>query len=452
MAYILREESTSGILQLASSSSLRILKKICRGVSWWDEVEVEEKPKTSHCPRGYFHLSRYPLLPSQHAILSPGSQATSAADGCRDAVELVKDNLQCGLARLMQSWSLGGHPERSFARLGHRLKKKYVVNIYMTKLYYIRTVLYNSVGKLSCKSIGWFPRFCQEVCTIQPDSVDIPLLVTDDQGDEHEMMKDTAILWPWDFFSHLWNEGKFLQWVSDDPATASVRSTQFWEHCEGMGFFNQLGLDASAYASCMPLSFHADGVKVYKNQKAWIYSVSSSCRKGPSMTTKFVYLIVRENQIVKNKTHDSIGKLSGYIMDVLSTGRFPLYDYEGSEFPTGSMAARRAGELFAGGWSFAFASFRGDWEARVIIHKLTRSYRSKYICEHCMASYSDAFTFADFRQTAASQSVRFSHNDFLLLSSPQNQSSWLTVRGWTKDRNLEDSFNNYFNLFHLVFL
>ena len=289
-----------------------------------------------------------------------------------------------------------------------------------------------------CIQKQWGPRFCKEVCSIQPKTVDIPLVITDDQGDDFETMKDIAVIWPWDFFAYLWNSGKFLQWVSDDPTEAGFRTTQFWEHCEGLEFFNQLGLDASQYASCVPVSFHADGVKIYKNQKAWIYSLSSSCRKGPSMSTKLVYIMVRDNQVIKGKTHDSIGKLTGYIMDILSTGKFPHYDFDGSEFPAGSPESRRAGATFAGGWTFGFSAFRGDWEARVIIHKLTRYYRTTYICEHCMASYKNDFSFADFKTTAASQLVRLSHSDFLALNPVHDQSSWTSVRGWTKDRNLEE--------------
>lgn len=38
------------------------------------------------------------------------------------------------------------------------------------------------------------------MCKINPGSVDIPLAVTNANGDEIEMMKDTAVIWPWDFF------------------------------------------------------------------------------------------------------------------------------------------------------------------------------------------------------------------------------------------------------------
>lgn len=285
-------------------------------------------------------------------------------------------------------------------------------------------------------------RWCQHVCQILPDSVDLPLQLTNQHGDEVEMMKDTAIIWPWDFFSYLWGEGKFLQWVADNPKDAGERTTEYWKHCENLDFFQRIGLPPERFGSCVPLFFHTDGVKIYKNQKAWVYSISSACRKGQSILTKMVFILVREAMIIKGKSHDAIGKIVGYIVDTLMTGKFPTHDHLGCKFPLGSKQDIRAGQAFAGGWSMAFAGFKGDWEARAIVHKLTRYYRTTFICEHCMASYKPEFTFADFTPNANSQLVRFSHDDFLMLNPPADQSSWLCVKGWTKDRNLEDAYTS----------
>ena len=176
-----------------------------------------------------------------------------------------------------------------------------------------------------------------------------------------------------------------------------------------------------------------------KVKKAWVYSMSSTCRKGTSISTKLVFILLREAEIIKGRSHDAVGKLVGYIVDTLMTGAFPLLDHEGNKFAQGSVQSQRAGQAFAGGWSMAFAGFKGDWEARAMVHKLTRYYRTTFICEHCMASYKDEFTFGDFRPNANSQVIRFSHDDFLMLNPPNDQSSWTCVKGWTKDRNLEEA-------------
>ena len=209
-------------------------------------------------------------------------------------------------------------------------------------------------------------------------------------------MKDTAIIWPWDFFSYLWSQGKFLQWVADKPKDASARTTEYWTQGEGLDFFRRIGLPPERYGSTVPLFFHTDGVKIYKNQKAWVYSCSSARRKGQSILTKLVFIILRETMMIKGKSHDAVGKLVGYIVDTLMTGCFPTHDFLGQKFQPGSPQEKRAGQAFAGGWSMAFAGFKGDWEARALVHKLTRYYRTTFICEHCMASYKPEFTFADF--------------------------------------------------------
>ena len=94
------------------------------------------------------------------------------------------------------------------------------------------------------------------MCKINPDSVDIPLAVTNENGDEIEMMKDTAVIWPWDFFSYLWGKGKFLQWVADNPKKAGERTSEYWTHCEGLEFFQRIGLPRERYGTCVPLFSH----------------------------------------------------------------------------------------------------------------------------------------------------------------------------------------------------
>ena len=365
---------------------------------------------------------------------SSSTKATSATEACRDARELVNDGVSCAMAGEMLRWLQGGHAERSFAR---HVYPKGLIPTYTSNVFFVLTL-----ATIEFHNVPFHPtpnRWCKEVCTLQPDSVDIPLTMTNEHGDEFEMMKDTAVLWPWDFFKYLADSGKLLQWISDDPGEASARTTQYWTHCENLDFFQRLELPAERYGSCVPLFFHTDGVKIYKNQKAWIYSLSSACRKGPSMQTKFVFIIVRDNMLVKPKTHDAIGRLVGYMVDVLMTGCYPLLDHEGHAFKLGTLAAERAGQPFASGWSMAFAGFKGDWEARVMVHKITRYYRTTWICEHCVASYKDDFTFGDFRATAHSQSLRFTNDQFMALNPANDQSSWLHVKGWTKDRNLEES-------------
>ena len=285
-------------------------------------------------------------------------------------------------------------------------------------------------------------RWCQNVCTVHPGQVEIPLKVTNTQGDEVEVMEcPTNILWPWEILHWLWKSGNFLQWVADDPDTASDRVEDYWNHCSHLDFYKRLELSPSQHRTTVPVFFHADGVKIYKSQKAWVYSFSSACRKGPSIRTKLVIILLRENRIIKEASHDAVGKLIGYIMDTLMTGRFPTHGPDGTCFDPGSPEQTRAGHKICGGWTLCFAGFKGDCEAKYIIHKSKRFYNATYICDHCLASRDPNFTFGDFRLSANCLSHRFTHEEYMILQG-NKQSSWRYVKGWTKDRNLEDLGSN----------
>ena len=127
----------------------------------------------------------------------------------------------------------------------------------------------------------------------------------------------------------------------------------------------------------------------------------------------------------------------GYIMNTLMTGCFPKVDSEGCPFSAGSREAVRAGQPFANGWRLAFAGFKGDWEARYVIHKSKRFYNANWICDHCLASRDPRYTFGDFNLDANCLSHRFSHHEYMILQGDK-QSAWRHVKGWTKDRNLEE--------------
>ncbi|CAE7348426.1 MDN1, partial [Symbiodinium pilosum] len=131
-------------------------------------------------------------------------------------------------------------------------------------------------------------------------------------------------------------------------------------------------------------------------------------------------------------------EIVGWVQGVLQSGRFPATDFNGDPWPEGSAEAGRANELIAAGYMFAFSGFKGDWEARVVVHKLQRSYNHNNICEHCPATKLDtAFNYRNFALDAPYLDVRFTHAQFMMMTPPQLQSSWQTVPGWTKDRNLE---------------
>lgn len=281
-------------------------------------------------------------------------------------------------------------------------------------------------------------RWLQLACTLHPSSTYLPLKIVNVKGEETHVDQGSAtILWPWDSLNYLWRSGHFDQWVCDDPQLAESTAVQYWERVQEQDFFERLGLEDWRTRPCIPLCFHADGVKIYKNQKCWVYSMSSACRKGPSIKTKLVIITIREATILKDRTHDAVGRLMGYICDTLQSGLYPEKDEFGQPFSPGTEEHGRANTPFAFGWRGAFFAFKGDWEAKYMIHKLSRYYNATFICERCMASRKPEWTFGDLRPWASCLSVRFTHDQFLMISPWNKRSSWSCVRGWTIERNLE---------------
>ena len=180
-----------------------------------------------------------------------------------------------------------------------------------------------------------------------------------------------------------------------------------------------------------------DGVKVYRTQKAWIYSFSSALSKGPVLESKIVLAILRESTNAKPLTHDRMGHIVGWMCECLQSGVFPVADMDGCPWPRGSKAAERAGQDIAPGWKLAFSGFKSDLEARIFVHKFPRNYMANHICEHCPAGRKICH-FQDFRDEAPFMECQFTHQQYQIMTPPAKQSSWLSVAGWTKDRNLED--------------
>ena len=204
-------------------------------------------------------------------------------------------------------------------------------------------------------------RWCEDACSLTPGETEIPLNVTNSEGDEVPMNYPVSCIWPWDILAWLWNQGHFLQWVCDEKEKASEKVLEYWQHCSdaGLEFFERLELPESQWSTCVPLFFHTDGVKIYRNQKAWIYSYSSGCRKGLSTETKLVFLLLREAMIIKDQSHDQVGALVGYVCRTLMTGRYPHTNEHGASFPKGSQEEKRAGSFFAGGVVFGICCVQG---------------------------------------------------------------------------------------------
>ena len=247
-----------------------------------------------------------------------------------------------------------------------------------------------------------FGRWYSGIAEIPAGFVELPLNISDPDGKVSAKMHPTA--WPWDALNWLYRTDKLFSWASNDTDRVHEECDAYWRKLAKESM-DVKGPDARM---TFPLNWHADGVRVYKQQKCWVYSYSCALKKGPSLSSKLMLLLVREPLLRKPDTHDAIGKVIGWIQRVLQTGLFPPTDFMGSAWPPDSLEAARANLPFAGGYKCAFSAFKGDWEARAVIHKLQRSYNHNNICEHCPASKLDnGFNYRDFSLNAPYLDVQF---------------------------------------------
>ena len=360
-----------------------------------------------------------------HVVGFCASKKLPATAGVAQARDLVADKCACSLAATLAEFSTG-HEERSFQRLwvNHSVNN---INIISNEQ---ETFFSSGVP------IRWYSK----ITKIPRGFVELPLRIPEMDGSIVNKNQAVAITWPWDLLNWLHKENHLLSWACNTPNSNRLfrENTLYWETLASEESVKNLKLQDPGRT--IPIFWHTDGVRVYKQQKCWIYSYSSALKKGPSLSSKLMMLLVRETLIWKPFTHDRIGEIVGWVQGVLQSGRFPATDFNGDPWPEGSAEAGRANELIAAGYMFAFSGFKGDWEARVVVHKLQRSYNHNNICEHCPATKLDtAFNYRNFALDAPYLDVRFTHAQFMMMTPPQLQSSWQTVPGWTKDRNLEDS-------------
>ena len=213
-----------------------------------------------------------------------------------------------------------------------------------------------------------------------------------------------------------------------------AKAKEYWHKVRGEDFYSTLQLTEPERT--VPIVFHVDGVRIYKQQESWIYSYSSMTKKGGStVENKIVLCLVRDALVAKPQTHDALAKIVTWVCTVLQTGRYPCKDFYGQDWPAGSKEAERANSEFASGWRGAFSAFKGDLQARVMIHKLCRNYMANLCCEHDFAG--KLLTYGDFGPAAAWKHTRLTHSQFIELNPPNKQTAWVAVPGWRKERNLD---------------
>ncbi|CAE8650782.1 unnamed protein product [Polarella glacialis] len=139
-----------------------------------------------------------------------------------------------------------------------------------------------------------------------------------------------------------------------------------------------------------------------------------------------------------------VTQIIAWIHRVMLTGLKPATDHLGCEWPPGSRRAMEAGSPFARQLLGAFAGFKSDLEARVLCHRLPRSYMHNFVCEHDLACVHLAhLQYGDFRSTAGWRTSAITHEDYMI-TSESSMSPWAEVPGWRKERTLDDTLHDIY--------
>ena len=133
------------------------------------------------------------------------------------------------------------------------------------------------------------------------------------------------------------------------------------------------------------------------------------------------------------ETRSEITKIIAWDLDMIRSGCFSERDWNGKPWPANSWRARQIGKRLP---YAVFSYWKGDQEAHVKSHFLTRYYNKAYVCDWCLASGSDPnFNYGDFSSTAVWRSTEEHHLEAPL--TPE-RSPWLQVQGYNRRRRMFD--------------
>ena len=273
-----------------------------------------------------------------------------------------------------------------------------------------------------------FCRWYSSVAEIPEGWVGLPLRLSQTDGATLEKVHDTAITWPWDVLNWLYRNEKLFHWASNDPNPEKVRemNREYW---------TRLGHEESV--KLLDLKDPARTFPIFLARR-WCASIQTSEVLGI-----FVFLCIEERPFLVlqalasacarntfSETEDARPDRGGGGLDTTCSSGWEISGqrHNGQAWPVGSREEGLANLDFAGGYKCAFSAFKGDWEARVLIHKLQRSYNHTNICEHCPACKSNtAFNYRNFSPDAAYLDVPFTHAQYLVMTPQEFHSSWLNV-------------------------
>ena len=221
---------------------------------------------------------------------------------------------------------------------------------------------------------------------------------------------DLNFLLPHKLFSGLYHS-LHQSFVTSVLGGSSENTTRFWRQMQKHPFVLARPhlQNPAALSKVVPIALHGDGVN-YMQRRAgsktldvlsWSSLLSST---GPTKHTNFLmFLVVKA--IVKDEgvgqTWPKVWKVLCWSLEALSTGYWPVTNYDGTEFVEGTEDYSKKGQPLAEGYSASLFVLRSDQDF-LSNHFHLNNAASNYPCPLCKADrFPDSRPWTDCRATAA---------------------------------------------------
>ena len=216
-----------------------------------------------------------------------------------------------------------------------------------------------------------------------------------------------------------------------------------------------------------PLMFHEDGVPTTRNETMVFWSWSCALTDKNSEISRFccsscifikrivsrnlpilfrfstsVHISTCEEGIigipqsrVSDETRRFMAELISWDLESLRAAQFANRDWLGQEWPRGSWRQKMIGRPLP---RAAFAYWKGDQEAHLKSHFLSRAYNRRYICDWCLAMSSgteEPLNFADFSYAAF---WRTTQEQCMAVPFTPETSPWISAPGYFRRRRMFD--------------
>ena len=186
------------------------------------------------------------------------------------------------------------------------------------------------------------------------------------------------VFWPHKFFAAADREDISRERIVGLDGAAA----QFWESIKDSEFMtNHPFLPRAHWNKIIPLGMHGDGGAFNAQDSLYVLSWNSLVGSGSTLQSKFLFSIVRKQDMVAD-TLDTLTKALSWSFNVLLSGQTPHATWQGH-------ALDRGGEDLARGYRAALCQIRGDWEFDTSLFYF-RQWNTDEMCPFCLASATNA--------------------------------------------------------------